>query len=85
MKNYGVNMRYLGLVIKLSQLPYIRVMFEVEGIARIIRSFYREYQFEFITEKFREEPGIGSLINEAFDARINAGMRRIRLKQLKQH
>jgi hypothetical protein len=41
MKNFGVNMRYLGLVIKLTQLPYIRVMFEIEGIARIIRSFYR--------------------------------------------
>ena len=48
MKSNGINLRYLGLVIKLTQLPYIRVMFEVEAIARVIRSLYREHQAEFV-------------------------------------
>ena len=29
MKKNGINMRYLGKIIKLTQLPYVRVMAEI--------------------------------------------------------
>ena len=34
MKQNGINMRYLGMVMKLTSLPYIRQMIKVEVIAR---------------------------------------------------
>ena len=53
MKQHGVNMRYLGRIIKISQLPYIRAMAETDAVARIIRTLYREYQHNFVEEVFR--------------------------------
>ena len=44
MKRNGINMRYLGKLIKLTHLPYVRVMTEIETIARVIRTIYREHQ-----------------------------------------
>jgi len=41
MKANGINMRYLGRIIKVTQLPYIRVMAEIDAIARTIRNIYR--------------------------------------------
>lgn len=44
MKKNGINMRYLGRIIKLTQLPYVRAMAEIEGVARVVRTLYREHQ-----------------------------------------
>jgi len=41
MKANGINMRYLGRIIKVTQLPYIRIMAEIDAIARTIRNIYR--------------------------------------------
>ena len=84
MKRSGINLRYLGKVIKLTSLPYIRMMFEIEAISRVIRSLYREHQKEFATEHFRSIPEIQLLIKEAFSQEVNFSMRKIRIKQLKQ-
>jgi hypothetical protein len=44
MKMFGVNMRYLGKIIKMTKLPYVRVVVEIEAISRVIRSIYRDHQ-----------------------------------------
>lgn len=41
MKQNGINMRYLGIIIKLTKLPYVRAMTEIEAIARVVRTIYR--------------------------------------------
>ena len=84
MKRNGINMRYLGKIIKLTQLPYVRVMGEIEAIARVARNLYREHQREFATHHFRSDIMLTSLIDEAFSRDTNPSMRKIRIKQLKQ-
>ena len=37
-------MRYLGRIIKITQLPYIKTMAEVDAIARVIRQLYCDHQ-----------------------------------------
>lgn len=37
MKQNGINMRYLEKIIKLTQLPYVRAMTEIEAVARVVR------------------------------------------------
>jgi hypothetical protein len=84
MKQSGINMRYLGKIIKLTKLPYVRMMAEIEAVARVVRNLYREHQREFTTEHFRTRFDIAPLIEEAFSSRVNVSMRRIRVKQLRQ-
>jgi hypothetical protein len=54
MKENGINMRYLGKLIKITQLPYIKALAEIDAIARVIRQVYRDHQREFCTVSFRE-------------------------------
>ena len=84
MKKNGINMRYLGKIIKLTKLPYLRVMAEIEGVSRVIRSLYRDHQKEFTTEHFRSRHDLAQLIAEAFSPRVSLSMRKIRIKQLRQ-
>jgi hypothetical protein len=84
MRENGINMRYLGRIIKITQLPYIRVMAEIDAIARVIRNLYRDHQKEFCLEGFRNNSGISPYIQEAYHPQTKAGMKNIRIKQLRQ-
>lgn len=83
LKENGINMRYLGKIIKITKLPYIRIMAEVEAIARCIRNLYREYQKDFLNS-FRNNETVSELIREAYSNRTITSMKKIRLNQLKE-
>ncbi len=44
MKRNGINMRYLSKMIKITKLPYIKAMAEVDAVARTIRQLYCDHQ-----------------------------------------
>lgn len=44
LKQHGINMRYISKVIKLTNLPYVRAMGEIEAVARVVRTLYRDHQ-----------------------------------------
>ena len=44
MKSYGINIRYLGMIFKLTSLPYLRQMLKVEAAAREIKKIFRDHQ-----------------------------------------
>lgn len=84
MKENGINMRYIGKIIKITQLPYIKAMAEIDAIARVIRQVYRDHQRDFCTEIFRNNEDIQVYMKEAFNPRTKPSMKKIRIKQLKQ-
>jgi hypothetical protein len=84
MKRNGINMRYLGRIIKITRLPYIKAMAEVDAIARIIRQLYCDYQREFAAETFRAREEVQLYLREAFHPRTKPNMSKIRIKQLRQ-
>jgi hypothetical protein len=49
----GVNIRYLGKIAKLTELPYVKELMTIEVLARCIKKVWRQQQTEYIQEGFR--------------------------------
>lgn len=51
---YGVNMRYLGMIAKQTDLQHIRDLCMTEMIARATKKILRANLAEFILKKFKD-------------------------------
>jgi len=40
--NNGINMRYLGKIARLTELPYVKELIQIEVIGRCIKKLFRQ-------------------------------------------
>jgi hypothetical protein len=66
----GINMRYLGKIAKLTELPYIKELMQIEVISRCIKKIFRQQQTEYIEHGFHDSfPELYKQIEKEVDKR----------------
>ena len=74
-------MRYLGVIYKLTTLPYLRQMVVIEAISREIKKIYRDYQREYCLSEFRLNHR--DMMSEAYGLNKTKSLKTVTLRKLK--